>query len=267
MANISKHERPMYDFPTKQLKEMVDEIPLMPDFEGKGRKIYGIMTIPQMEAMREIEIRKHETSMAYGTPQSVGSDGKVKTRAQQLIEGIIDVSELDNEELARKRTRNRDGGFAGKRPAFPENILLQMEREYNARFVEGMRMLLAPAQDTIKSLMQNADKDSVKLAAAQAVIDRVIGKVPDKQIIDQTTTIHSTLDAEIKEKLAKLLEGDEPADIVDAEVVPDVPTPEPDATRSSERLDGGFEHTDSTPEIEPVSVDPVPSQRHVRRVV
>lgn len=224
MANISKHERPMWDFPTSQLKEMVDAIPLMPDFEGKGRKIYGLMTLPQMEAMRELEIRKHETSMAYGKPNSVGANGEVKSRAVQLMEGIIDVSELDNEELARKRTRSRDGKFSGRRPEFGEKILLAMEREYNMRFVEGMRALLSPAQDTIKSLMASADKDSVRLAAAQAVIDRVVGKVPDKQIIDQTVTTHSSLDAEIKEKLAKLLEDadpSEPTDIVDAVLVSD----------------------------------------------
>lgn len=234
MANISKHERPMYDFTTKELQDIVDAIPLMPDFEGKGRKIYGMMTIQDMEAMRELEIRKHETSMAYGSPSSVGKNGIVKTRAVQLMEGLIDVSELDNEELARKRTRNRDGGFGGRRPDFPEKILLAMEREYNARFVEGMRMLLAPAQETIKSLMQNADKDSVRLAAAQAVIDRVVGKVPDKQIIDAHTTVHSSLDAEIKEKLAKLMEDADPTDIVDGVVVSDEATGDAESPATSE---------------------------------
>lgn len=239
MTNISKHERPMWDFPTSQLQEMVDAIEMLPDFEGKGRKRYGMMSLSQMEALRELEIRKHETAIGYGTPNSVGPDGLIKTRAQQLIEGIIDVADLDNEELARKRTRNRAGEFSGKRPDFPEKIMLAMEREYNQRFVEGMRMLLKPAQDTIQSLMANADKDSVRLAAAQAVLDRVVGKVPDKQIIDQHTTIHSTLDAEIKEKLAALLEDADPGDVVDAEVVEDEPERRSELTAEGAGTQGG----------------------------
>lgn len=262
MANISKHERPMYNFTTRELQEIVDAIPLMPDFEGTGKKHYGLMTLQDMEALRELEIRKHETSMAYGTPKSVGKDGVVKTRAQMLIEGIIDVSELDNEELARKRTRNRSGEFSGRRPEFPEKILLAMEREYNARFVEGMRALLQPAQDTIKSLMQNADKDSVRLAAAQAVLDRVVGKVPDKQIIDQHTTVHSSLDAEIKEKLAALLEEADPTDVVDAEVVEDEPERQAELTteRGGTQV-GGPEDVPSEWHTEP------PDVIHVRREV
>lgn len=210
-------QRPMRNYTLQQLLEIVESIPKMPEWAGDN--VDGFVTLEQMTAKQELELRQKESSLIYGdSGKLVPNDGRNLSRAQRLIQGYMDVSELTNEELARKTTMSSNGKFAGRRPNFPERILIAMEREYLRRFEDSMRALVAPALKTVEHIMKESDKDAVRLAASQMVFDRVIGKVPEKMQVDQTITAHSVVENRIRNELAKVLSDGELDDVVDAEL-------------------------------------------------
>lgn len=229
-------QRPFRNHTLQQLLEIVETIPKMPEWAGDN--VEGPVTLEQMTAKQELAIRQQESSLIYGeSGKLVPNDGRNLSRAQRLIQGYMDVSELTNEELARKTTMSNNGGFAGRRPNFPERILLAMEREYLRRFEDSMRALVAPALDTVESIMKTSDKDAVRLAASQLVFDRVIGKVPEKMQVDQNITAHSVVENRIRNELAKVLSDDDSGDVIDAELADDDDSVGPVAVLSGTQSD------------------------------
>lgn len=108
----------------------------------------------------------------------------IKSRWEQLVDGELSVNDLDDEELAKGRCRDKDGGFGGRPPKMvPRELSDRMRSELLAR---GQSMFAEHFQTAIKVLAEIAldtsgdAKAADRRAAAQYLIERVAGKVPDK---------------------------------------------------------------------------------------
>lgn len=101
------------------------------------------------------------------------------SRLQKVTVGIIPVSELDDEEIAKGMIRNDDGTFT-RSPIADKKIFDQMKREFFAR---AERMMQEQAYDMIKVMremaMSELNEPRDRIQAAQWNIERILGKTPD----------------------------------------------------------------------------------------
>jgi len=107
---------------------------------------------------------------------------RVTGRYARFLAGDITVEDLDDEELARGRLRSSDGTFRGRPPTMlPTELVQAMKREWLGRAQEKLQTaLLGSGIGTLVELAKESPDDSVRLRAAQAIIERTMGKVPDK---------------------------------------------------------------------------------------
>ena len=107
-----------------------------------------------------------------------------ETRWNRLLAGDLKVTDLDDEELARMRTRSRLGDFSG-RPS--KNIPRKLEQEMRAEFLKRQQQGLEDALPiALKALSDVANKGigRDRIAAAQILLERAMGKVA--QTVDVT---------------------------------------------------------------------------------
>lgn len=105
------------------------------------------------------------------------------TRLAQFLRGELSVSDLDDEEIARGQIRNRSGTWAGTPPrSMPTELVHAMRREFHARAQQKMRdVVFEKGIGTLAELAGNKVIDEgVRLRAAALLLDRALGKVPDK---------------------------------------------------------------------------------------
>lgn len=112
-------------------------------------------------------------------------DIKVRLRGRYALfmSGKIKVEDLDDEEVARGQLRNAAGGFSGRPPTVvPAELVQAMRREWLSRAEEKLRNALL--EKGIGTLTELAGSDridpAVRLRAATVLMERVMGKVPDK---------------------------------------------------------------------------------------
>jgi hypothetical protein len=138
------------------------------------------------------------------------------------------IEEWDMEELARGRPRNKAGNFQGPQPIWLTPLIIKQAKDrLRVLTRDEVAFFAADATRVMHDLMQNNDVDddgkplvppSVRLQAAQYVLDQTIGK-PTQQVEVQGNVVLTSL-------LAKVMidEDGEPAHpIIDAEVVEDEP--------------------------------------------
>jgi len=95
-------------------------------------------------------------------------------------EGILNLDDWDNEELIRGFRRNRDGSF-GKPPKFISRDLMQQAfRALVARGDGHLKKSYMAAVEELTQLALNARSEKVKLDAIRELMERVVGKVPDR---------------------------------------------------------------------------------------
>jgi len=134
-------------------------------------------------------------------------------RYKELMDGTLTYDDLDVEELARGRLRNKNGNFAGRPPrALPTEMVKAMRREFfkrgDAMFEDNYIMAIK----TMVSIMKYSDDDAVRFRAAQYVVERIAGKTPEHVSI--------SVDAPWQVLLSKILVPPEELDnIVDADVL------------------------------------------------
>lgn len=143
---------------------------------------------------------------------------QVSPRAQALIDGTIDIEELDNEELARGYPRASDGTFRGRPPQIiPTAVHNRMRKELFERAEVQLKKDLPDAAAFMSKVIANEEVDiKTRLDAAKWLIERVMGKNP--------TQIQISADAPFMELLEELHRDPGPdKDFidVDAEVVDD----------------------------------------------
>lgn len=99
-----------------------------------------------------------------------------------FLSGRITVEDLDDEELSRGQLRASDGTFRGRPPkVMPTEMVQAMRREWLSRAQDKLReALMNHGIGTLVELAREGIDESVRLRAAQAIIERTMGKVPDK---------------------------------------------------------------------------------------
>lgn len=120
-------------------------------------------------------------------------------RALALISGEISIHELTMDELRLGKLMNDEGKFVGGTPKpLPPVIVAQMRRELNTRLLDEFNKHGQDAIQTIIDVMYAGEgassgpmqKDGTgRLKAAQYVIERIVGKIPDKLETTQNVTI------------------------------------------------------------------------------
>ncbi len=105
-----------------------------------------------------------------------------RSRWQQLLDGDLSIDDLDDEELAKGRCRDKDGGFSGRPPKMvPRELSDRMRSELLKRGDALFAGAFVQAIEALGAIAASAEaKESDRINAAKYVIERVAGKVPDK---------------------------------------------------------------------------------------
>ncbi|QPX62629.1 hypothetical protein SEA_WOLLYPOG_80 [Arthrobacter phage Wollypog] len=116
-------------------------------------------------------------------------------KMRDLAEGRLKVEDLDWEELLQGRLKDSTGKFSGAAPAvlprsfhtaIAQEIIIRAESKFRENFDDAMKALIG---------LVNNEKTPARerLAAAQYVLERVIGKIPEKQEIKSEVTVFDQL--------------------------------------------------------------------------
>jgi hypothetical protein len=146
-----------------------------------------------------------------------------KSRNQMLMEGEITVEDLDDEELQHFRGRDKDGEFKGRVPPLPPKIreaIRQKLLQQMQTIVEGF----APrAAAVLESIAEGGEHEPSRVKAAELLLQRSAGKVPDKVLIGSADPWADALEeflggaddesaAKARERLGKMTQGAEAVD-------------------------------------------------------
>lgn len=122
-----------------------------------------------------------------GKSRTTGESVEVHVRVQsprlaKLISGELKVEDLDDEELARGYPKDRGGKFRGRPPKMiPKELHDRMTRELLRRGQDMFRMEYQTAIEAMAKIAADpTEKSADRIKAAQYIIERVAGKVPDK---------------------------------------------------------------------------------------
>lgn len=142
----------------------------------------------------------------------------VTGRMRQLIEGEIDVSDLDDEELMSGSFRDGSGKLnPGRNKVIPKSMHQEIVRRILERGQEKIRSDYFNALDTVADIMQDTDNDAaVRLRAAAMIIDRIAGKTPEKVELSVEVKPYEAIVTKIMRELPADIAA---ADIVDGEIV------------------------------------------------
>lgn len=108
---------------------------------------------------------------------------RLRGRYAELLSGKLKIEDLDDEEVAAGRLKAADGTFRGRPPVvIPAELVQAMRREWLSRAEDKLRNALL--EKGIGTLTELAGSDridpAVRLRAATILMERVMGKVPDK---------------------------------------------------------------------------------------
>jgi tRNA threonylcarbamoyladenosine modification (KEOPS) complex Pcc1 subunit len=94
----------------------------------------------------------------------------------------LSVEDLDIDELAKGRLKDKNGKFSGRPPKFlPRQIVDAMKKEYYQRVNAVLEESLSDMVKTMRAIALDAKADdAVRLKAAIYVYERFMGKVPDR---------------------------------------------------------------------------------------
>jgi hypothetical protein len=114
-----------------------------------------------------------------------GKMEKVYDEEAVVAEGILNLDDWDDEELIRGYRRTRSGRF-GQPPKFiPKEIQQEIFRRIAGRGDSKMRAAYLESIDGLVDLAHNSTSDKVRLDAIRELMNRVVGKVPDRVHIAQ----------------------------------------------------------------------------------
>lgn len=158
---------------------------------------------PLSETPKQVRARMRRRAERYGaeTPAGRPTGAEVEKLYSKPIE------EWDDEELARGRTRNKNGTFAGSAPSV---ISREMQEKAFARLKTRLKqensVIAVAAQKVIADLLKNDDEDengrpmvpaAVKARLADSILDRVLGKA--------TTPIQAEVSVKLEAVLADVM--------------------------------------------------------------
>lgn len=108
---------------------------------------------------------------------------RLRGRYAEFLNGKITVDDLDDDELAAGRLKASDGTFRGRPPAIlPTEMVQAMRREWLSRAEGKLReALMEHGIGTLTALAKDERVEpAVRLRAAEKIIERTMGKVPDR---------------------------------------------------------------------------------------
>jgi hypothetical protein len=128
---------------------------------------------------------------------------RVTGRYAMLAQGLIDVADLDDDELSQGRLKDKNGNFSGRPPKMiPMELVQAMRREWLSRAEAKLRNVLYDSLDGYAELARDKTIDpSVRIRAMDRIVERTMGKVPDKVQISAEDPIEALF--------RKVLEGDD----------------------------------------------------------
>lgn len=96
--------------------------------------------------------------------------------------GSVPWSELDDEELGKGKLRDKNGQWRGGTGSLlPRTMVPEITRRLKDRYDDRLREHLKNAQGVFLDIMNDTAADPKdRLKAAQYMMERLIGKVPDK---------------------------------------------------------------------------------------
>jgi hypothetical protein len=97
-----------------------------------------------------------------------------------IAEGILTLEDWDDEELIRGYRRNRDGRWGPPPKFIPREVQQQCFRTLVGRGDRKMREAYLASVQELVGLAHSADSEKVKLEAIREVMNRLVGKVPDR---------------------------------------------------------------------------------------
>lgn len=132
-----------------------------------------------------------------GGPYADGSiDLRVQGRYAKLITGEISVEDLDTEELAKGRLKDRNGKFTGRPPKMlPRQLLDAMRSEHYKRVNAVLEESLSAVVKVMRGIALDRRADpAVRLKAAIYVYERFMGKVPDRVEVAKGSKVDSIVE-------------------------------------------------------------------------
>lgn len=103
-------------------------------------------------------------------------------RYRDLVEGRLDVEDLDTEELAKGRLKDKNGRFTGRPPKYlPRQLVDAMRSEHHKRINAALEESLSDTVKAMRSIMNDVEQDgATRLRAAIYIYERFMGKTPDR---------------------------------------------------------------------------------------
>jgi polysaccharide pyruvyl transferase WcaK-like protein len=122
----------------------------------------------------------------------------VPDRYEEFMTGKLTVEDLDDEEIARMQLRSADGSFRGRPPGvIPRELATAFKREQQRRFQQFIAEAVPAAQRAVIELVNSRrlqPGDATRLKAAEAILERFAGKVPDKvEVSAEISTFESVM--------------------------------------------------------------------------
>lgn len=113
----------------------------------------------------------------------------VNPRYEAFITGELTWEDLDDEEIMRGQLRSRDGTFKGRPPAMIPKQFATALMDRQRKFLQTeMAHLVVTAYKTIDEVMRKQHPqpgDGARIQAANLVLQRYLGKIPDTINIKQ----------------------------------------------------------------------------------
>jgi hypothetical protein len=155
-----------------------------------------------------------------GRPRTKALVARVPERYQAFVTGELSVEDLDDEEVFRGQIRNKNGTFSGTPPkAIPREFHQALVRELVTRMEQRFAQHVDLGYKTLVEIAANprASADA-RYKSATYLIERVMGKIPEKQIVSATI---SKWEQDVEGLFVDVARPGFEEGIVDAEIVED----------------------------------------------
>lgn len=164
----------------------------------------------QLDAAREKAIVARRKQVAGVRERRAAGE---KTPLEKFRAGEYPISEWSDEEVFKGKPRAMDGTFSGAMPRFTGREHQQIKAELLKRGQRKMDGMFAEVVDVLHKVALYGETESARVKAAQILMERVAGKVPDKIEIKSSDPWQDILDEIMDDEvLQRMNETTEAAD-------------------------------------------------------
>lgn len=150
-------------------------------------------TAKQRAALKRGQDKAHQA--AKDRRKREAKEGKPKSRWKQLCDGEITVGQLDLDELKRMQTKDALGAFGGRAPAVPARLARDMKAELLRRGQAIIDSAYPEAVALLQSVVADKrQKTSDRIKAAQLLVERSAGRMPETVRLEKTATWDETFE-------------------------------------------------------------------------